>query len=133
MEVFSAILIAFITAALLAAIFSYGFKTKGPWGSFWTFFLILFLTIWAAEFWVTPIGPAWGYWDETAWLPLVMIGVLMALILAAATPPRREVPHEPGEPESQTENAIVAVVGVFFWISIVVLAALIIAGLVQVA
>ncbi|NJK86434.1 MAG: hypothetical protein HC906_11165 [Bacteroidales bacterium] len=40
-------------------------------------------SIWLADLWITPFGP---YWNNIYWFPPLMVGILVALILAAATP-----------------------------------------------
>lgn len=131
MEILYGAILAFIIAILFAAIFSYGFKRRGPWGNFWSFFLILFLIIWVADIWVTPEAPQWVYWNNVAWFPLLMFGLIIALLLAAATPTHR--PPKPGiEPETaptEPEEAAIAIIGVFFWIMLIFLIGAIIAGL----
>jgi hypothetical protein len=43
-----------IFAFAIGATFYYGFKKTGTWGSFWSFFLILFLGMWLLSVWVDP-------------------------------------------------------------------------------
>jgi hypothetical protein len=83
------LLFALAFAIILGAFFSIAFERRGPWESVPIFFLILFLVIWAGGIWITPIGPMlWGVY----WVPFFIIGLLIALFLAAATPPPRP-PH----------------------------------------
>lgn len=124
MDFYSA-LISFLIALIITVIFFYGFRSRGPWGNFWTFFLVMFLVIWAGALWLTPIGPTWL---DVAWVPIIILGIVLAIIMAASTPPERPtriVVNEP-EPEPEREPAIV---GMFFWVSIIVLAAVIIYGI----
>ncbi|MFW5821148.1 MAG: hypothetical protein ACOCWA_07655, partial [Bacteroidota bacterium] len=72
---------------LITLAFTYFFRNKGPWGSFWTFFLIILLAVLAADLWIEPMGP---YYRDVYWLPPVVIGILFALILAAASPGKYE-------------------------------------------
>lgn len=139
--IFPEIISALILALLFTMVFSLGFRNRGPWGSFWTFFLILFLSIWAASFWVSPAGPV--YWG-IAWVPLFFVGLLLALLLAAAIPPSRPVrrakrmnavkPHPNPDPDmddaritTDEEPALIAL-SAFFWIMLVVLAVAVIIG-----
>lgn len=134
MGTFGGILAAIIIAALLAAAFYYGFKARGPWGSLWTFFLLLLLVIWAGSLWVRPVGPVfWGI----AWLPLIFIGLAFALMLAAVpTYDRRvdeEVPEESISPdeeqiERRKEVDSAVAVGWVFWILVLTLVIVIVAG-----
>ena len=135
MEIFGGVLAAILIAILLSALFYYAFNVRGPWGSFWTFFLVLLLTVWAASLWVDPVGPVfWG----VAWIPLFFVGLLFALLLAAIpsdygrTPTEREIgmrepsPEEVAESEKVTRTA--AVVSGIFWLFMLVLLIIIIAG-----
>lgn len=72
-----------VVALLITAVFSYGFRSRGPWGTFWTFFLVLLLGIWLVAIWIQPIGPVWY---RIAWVDLLFVGLLFALLLAASTP-----------------------------------------------
>ncbi|MFW6226518.1 MAG: hypothetical protein ACOC31_00285 [Bacteroidota bacterium] len=116
----------FIFLALaITALFSYGFRSRGPWGSFWTFFLILFLAIWAADVWIAPTGP---YWGDIYWFPPLAVGLHIALLLAAATPsPRARAEADVSASEDETD-AVVAIGG-FFWIILILLFIAAIAGL----
>ena len=141
MELFGGVLGALLIAILLSVIFYYAFNIRGPWGSFWTFFLVLLLTVWAASLWVDPVGPVfWGI----AWIPLFFVGLLFALLLAAIPtdydrPPnkienrhaafrgRREPePDEIAESKEATRTA--AAVSGIFWIFLLILLIVVIAG-----
>ena len=114
---------------IIGALFYFVFKNKGPWGSFWTFFLVLFLGIYLAYVWVRPVGPL--YWG-VALYPLLFIGLLFALLLAAASPPRyrrnyRKPSADPGQEPTPEDNR--AVLGIFFWTALILFIALLLAGL----
>jgi len=87
MEVLGAI----IVAVVISSIFYFAVDARGPWGSFWTFFVIILLVVWAASLWIVPFG--YIYW-EIAWIPLFFIGLVIAFLLAAlsSTPPRYRRP-----------------------------------------
>ena len=135
MEIFGGILAAILVAILISALFYYAFNARGPWGSFWTFFLVLLLIIWAANVWVRPIGPVfWG----VAWIPLFFIGLLFALLLAAIPTYdsrdeevlRRERPANEPELDRREESELAAAtaVGWIFWTFIIILFIAIIIG-----
>lgn len=126
---------AILIAVLLSALFYYAFNVRGPWGTFWTFFLVLLLTVWAASLWVDPVGPEfWG----VAWIPLFFVGLLFALLLAAipsdygSTPTEREAglpePSPEEVAESRKANRTVAVVSGIFWLFMLILLIIIVAG-----
>lgn len=122
MEV-AAIIGAIILALLIGAMFYYGFKARGPWGSFWPLVLVLFLVMTITAIWVQPIGPVW--WWGVAWLDLFIIGLLIALLLSAATPTasdrerhRRYYGTRRATDEEAGAGAAVAI-GLIFWVLII--------------
>lgn len=131
---FGSFFLALIIAVVLVLIFSYGFNSRGPWGSFWTFFLILFLGIWAAAMWVNPAGP---YVYGIAWLPALLVGITLALLLAAATPTNtRTTSTTTADPDRARatarpeDDAAAAAVGVFFWGLLILFFIIIIIGII---
>lgn len=140
MEIFGGILGTILVAILISALFYYAFNARGPWGSFWSFFLVLLLIIWAASLWVRPIGPV--YWG-VAWIPLFFVGLLFALLLAAIpTSDTRDIIREDEIAEAERErqvnpteaerrrdiNRTAATVSGTFWILMVILLLVIIIG-----
>ncbi|MDX5480900.1 MAG: hypothetical protein LPK07_04395 [Hymenobacteraceae bacterium] len=124
-----------IIAFVIGALFYFIFGSRGPWGSFWTFFIVVFLGILLAYVWVRPTGPI--YWG-VAFFPLLFVGLLFALLLAAASPPserfkrgpRATRPDDPTLPPKDTppENGK-SILGVFFWTVLILFIALIMAGI----
>ena len=106
-------------ALLIAVLFTIGIKRRGPWGSFWTFFLILFLAIWATSLLLPATGPDWfGIY----WAPPLAIGLLLAFVLAAATPaPNARSRFEKAKKEAKSEEKVALSMGIFFWILLVIL------------
>ena len=110
---FLEILLTILAAVVVGVLFYYAFKATGPWGSLWTFLLILIIAGLAAEAWIEPLGPV--VYDVT-WVPTLFVILLFALLLAAATPSypeRAEI--EAGTEPPQRDSAAVALT-VFFWI-----------------
>ena len=118
------ILVIIALTLILGSIFFYALNRRGPWGSFWTFLLILFLGIVLTEAWISPIGPTWY---GTAWIDLLFIGLFFALLLGAASPTydRRRIVSDNKE---STEPEVYAV-GAFFWIFIIFILFAIAAGI----
>ncbi|MDQ3192899.1 MAG: hypothetical protein M3Q58_15000 [Bacteroidota bacterium] len=76
------LLIALIIAFFVSLLIAFGFRKRHPFGTFWLFFLVIFLTTLAAGFWVRPVGPLFlGY----AWIPIFAATLLTAIIIAATT------------------------------------------------
>ena len=112
------ILLTILIAVVIGILFYYLFRSTGPWGSLWSFLLILILAGVAAEAWIEPVGPVFY---DVAWVPTLFVIILFALFLAAASPPRdRRIARSPEAEPSEEEGAAVAV-GIFFWIFMLVL------------
>ncbi|MBK6263575.1 hypothetical protein JKA74_00895 [Marivirga sp. S37H4] len=130
MDVVDFLILLFIVL-VIGSIFSYGFKSRGPWGSIWAFMLVLLLAGWAGMLWITPTGPVyWGF----AWIPIVFFILLIAALLGAATPSARhnDIAHQPTRPRRERvddEEEEVVALGLFFWIFIIFLIIAILVGL----
>jgi hypothetical protein len=114
------VLFALVFALLLTGIFTAAFRRRGPWDIWWGFLLVIFLGIWAAGLWITPVpfGPTWL---TLSWLPALIVGVFLALLLAAATPP--QPPRTPrtrrAAPREEVEETTLIALDVFFWVLVV--------------
>jgi hypothetical protein len=124
----------FFAAALIALILTvssvFFLGKRGPWGSIWTFFLVLFLTLWTVSIYVAPIGPV--YWG-IAWVPLTIAGLIVAMLLIAAMPHATSgrdevsetvVPDVKPQPDSYGSR-----VGRFFWTLIILFVIAIMVGM----
>jgi hypothetical protein len=122
------IFIIIIIALFITTVFSLVFKNKGPWGTFGVFFAIIFLASWAARLWIAPLGPAIM---GVAWVPVFVVGLVFAIILAAAiTPPknpRKEIIDKQVGATTDEDKTAVAF-GAFFWLLIIILAVSVIIG-----
>lgn len=113
------LLFALVVALLLTAIFSAGFRNRGPWGLWWVFLLVVFLAAWAGGVWLTPFGPPLL---DVYWLPFLFVGLVVALLIAAAVPPEPRRPRAPvAASEVATEEAVAAF-SIFFWVLLIGLA-----------
>lgn len=134
---FIGILFALFFAIVLTAFFRLVFRNTGPWAGFWTFFILLFFISLAAGEWAAQRGPSvWGYY----WAPGFIAAFVVGLVLAAAAPGpvvdqtkklKNGAEDAPEEEITDLEVAVAAaVIGIFFWIVIIVLALIALAGLV---
>jgi len=124
------IIAAIVVALFIGSIFYFGFKRTGPWGSLWSFLVVLFLGILLTSVWITPIGPIWY---GAAWVDLLLFGLIFALLLAAATPsPAEKKVHSSDVVGSQEEGrkAAAVAVGLYFWLMLLFLISAITVGLV---
>ena len=129
MEILAAILIALIVSLF----FVYALNARGPWGSLWSFFLLVVLIVWAASLWISPFGPV--YWG-VSWGPLVFVAIVFAALLASV-PTSRAYRRRKGDlpetaaaraSESEEERAAEGALGFMFWILIGLLLVGIIVG-----
>ncbi|MFW5644940.1 MAG: hypothetical protein ACOCZL_03425 [Bacteroidota bacterium] len=113
---------------LITLAFTHLFRVRGPWGTFWTFFLVILLAVIAADIWVQPIGP---YYRDVYWLPPLVVGILFALILAAASPGKKERKRvDQAGAEYHGDKVAFIALGVFFWFLLILLFVLVVTRLV---
>ena len=77
------LLVALLSGFVIVLIVPRAFGTKGPWGSVLWFFMAVSLFAWTGGVWLMPFGPRWG---GVSWFPIIWMGILVALLLAAASP-----------------------------------------------
>lgn len=92
------------------------FGTRGPWNSFLWFFLLVSLFSWAGGIWLVPFGPLW---HGSNWLPIVLMGILISLLLVAASP--RPSRKRVTEQEKVVVDANKAIENGILWILIIIL------------
>lgn len=121
---FAAALIALVLT--VASVFFLG--NRGPWGSVWTFFLVLFLALATVSIYIAPIGPVqWG----VAWIPITIAGIIVTILLIAA------MPHPPSRPGLRAEKSAAedqsdlpaTPIGRFFWVLVILLVIAIVVGM----
>jgi len=117
------LIIAFVVATVVVLAFVLAGWRRPLRGLLWAFSLVLLLLIWAGGIWLQPIGRAG---PGASVLSFVVVGLLLALLFAAFVP--RDRPRTRGEALRQvdTQRAANRVVGVFFWILVAMLVAVIV-------
>ena len=111
--------------------------TCGPWDSLWTLFLVLFLAMLATSLYMDPVGPVFL---GIVWLPLVLPGVLFALLLLAVTPVEghkrlkhskvRNLSRSIHQSSHANPRIIIGTpIGRFFWLVIMIFTLAVIVGL----
>ena len=125
---FLGVVLTIVAALIIGLIFYYALELTGPWGTFWSFLVVVTLAGLAAEAWFTPVGPVkWGI----AWIPTLFVMFLIALLLAAATPVVRKSRKEKDTgqvPSEKIQNQ--AALGGFFWLLLVILLSIILWGVI---
>jgi hypothetical protein len=86
---------------------------------------VLFLGMWAGSLWVEPVGPViWG----VPWVPLVVVGLILAGVLAVTVPPRRMPPGKEIRIVPDKTSPAERTLGMLFWVLLVLLVLVIAAG-----
>lgn len=71
-----------VISLLFTLLFVVKLKSKGPWGSGWTFFTIVILWLAAVSLWIPPAGPVWL---GVAFLDLLLTALLISFVLSATS------------------------------------------------
>ncbi|MFA5038793.1 MAG: hypothetical protein WC732_03845 [Candidatus Omnitrophota bacterium] len=110
---FGDFLIVLLVTLVLTALFTGGLKRRGPWASSFSFFSILLLSTWGIGLWIIPFGPAFlGVY----WLPYLLLGLVLALLLSAATPTRPPRNAREAIAQAETSLGIEKNLDAFFWV-----------------
>lgn len=120
---FADLIVAFIVAVVLTAIFAFGFRRRGPWESILIFFIIVLMAAWAGGRWLTPMGSVvYGVY----WFAFLVSGLMIALFLAAATPIRHPKTEEEVMEQTQEEQEQTETFDIFLGIFLVIMVAVVI-------
>jgi Ca2+/Na+ antiporter len=114
------LLVALLVSLVLSAIFALATWKRGKRKGLVWLFLIIFFATWAGGLWMRPFGPTlWGI----HWLTFLLVGVVVALILAASQakpkPQGREETIELLEKMQQkreVEQVAWVTLTIFFWV-----------------
>lgn len=125
-------LLAVVLAALFFTTISlFVFHSRGPWGSYWSSFLLMFLGIWAAQVWIEPIGPVWA---GVAWLPLLLAGVYLSVLLIPVGPAPQDQPEQQNETmqkqhiKQRKEDWTFRVLNASFWLMLLLFVLVVVLG-----
>jgi len=78
------------------------------------FFFLLFPLILAGNLWIGPYGPVFM---EVSWLQILIIGLLLALLIAALSPREpRPGTADATDPEDAVSTGVAALFGIMFYI-----------------
>lgn len=121
------IVAALIMALVITLFFSGVLKHKGPWNAIWLVFITIFLASWAGYLWISPFGPmVMG----VSVMPIFVVGLIFAFILAAVTVPTRKVVRNM-EIREDVSSDTRAAISIFFWIVLILLVVAVITGYVR--
>ena len=122
-----------LAALFFTSISLFVFRHRGPWGSYWSSLVIMMLGLWAAQVWIEPMGPVYG---GVAWLPLLLAGIYLSVLLMPTESPHQE--YDPlGRPENKLQKAraqqrkedqTFRVLNASFWLLLLVFAVIVVLG-----
>jgi hypothetical protein len=92
----------------------------GPLSGALFLFLLLLLGTWAVGTWVRPVGPMLG---GVPWLAFMIIGLALAVFIAAVSVPWAPPPEEPPREDHVPGAAVTMTLGLFFYFAMFVLLA----------
>jgi hypothetical protein len=123
-DLFLALVVAIVLSLVLVAVLGWRHPARDETvpALFFVFFMI-FPAAWAVGVWMVPFGPtAWG----ATWLPFVVIGLLVAFVIAAAVPGPGRRGRSARHPSTEVQERLaaeqeevttgVAIFGLFFWL-----------------
>ncbi|HXL72387.1 MAG TPA: hypothetical protein VN963_02070 [bacterium] len=114
---FADLFAALIVGVIIVFALSTAFGTKGPWGSLLWFFIIVALFAWTGGVWLRPYGPVWY---GVSWIPIIVIGLFIAILLTALSPRNPRYPLS-AQKKSKVIEERKADADVFFWVLILCL------------
>lgn len=121
------IVAALAMALVITLFFSAVLKHKGPWDAIWLVFVTIFLSSWAGYLWISPFGPmVMG----VSVMPIFVVGLIFAFILAAVTVPAKRVVKDMTIKEEVPSDTKLAI-GIFFWIVLIILIIAIVTGYIR--
>ncbi|HMB16379.1 MAG TPA: hypothetical protein VKN62_08685 [Pelovirga sp.] len=107
------LILVFLVALVFTTIFAVGFKKQRSRANLSGFFLLLLLGTWAVYAWVPPAG--WLVYG-VAWAQLLLIGLMIALLMAAFISPVTTFDSQAGQKEvDKSDEASLIAFDLFFW------------------
>ncbi len=113
MTFFWDLVLALLIGLLLTGIYAIGFRKAGQWASLIAFFAIVFLTAWSGGVWLLPRGPAVM---GVRLLAFTLVGVIVALIIAALAPPAYPRSPQAAQRHAAQEKFVARALNVYFWL-----------------
>jgi hypothetical protein len=115
------LIVALVVAVVISSLFFFGFRRQGPWKSFLLFLVVVFLTAWAGGVWINQAAePGFGVY----WVAFFMVGLIVALLLAAIPPVETgstvEFKRE-GEPTMADRTRAILALDVFLIVLMIIL------------
>jgi uncharacterized membrane protein YfcA len=118
--VFTDIIFSFLIAILITSLFvgvKYR-KERRIWEKrIWPLFVVIFLATWATSIWITPSGlvPA-----QYAWFPMLVAGIILAVVVATFLPAEGEKDIDKEEKTEQVKRNMKST-NTWFWVLIFIL------------
>jgi hypothetical protein len=114
-----------VISFLITLFFRFLLQIKGPWGSFWAFFIIVLLGIFGTDIWILPIGPNFA---GIYWVPPIAFGLAFALLLSVISPSPKVRSEIEAASKAGQDGISIKKLRPFFWLLVVILLVFIIIG-----
>ncbi|MFP4069762.1 MAG: hypothetical protein ACLFVC_06230 [Opitutales bacterium] len=134
-EIIFILIFTLILVILLAPVGGYGTYRTRVWGrrvparreddaeaiglgmTMFFFFFLIFPLLLASNYWITPYGPTFM---DVSWVPIIVTGILLALLIAAISPRRpRPGVREITAPEEAAGAGAAALFGLMFFLLLI--------------
>ena len=120
-----------LAALFFTSVIRVMFRSWGPWGSYWSSLVVMLLGLWAAQVWIEPMGLVYG---GVAWLPLLLAGIYLSVLLIPLgathqdSPGRQEEAFREAQAKQRREDRTFRLLDASFWWVLLVFALIIIVG-----
>jgi hypothetical protein len=114
---------AVVSGLVLLILLTLVFRRSGSWSTIVAYFVVISLSAWVGGLWLRPAGPTlFGIY----WLTFLFTGAIVTLLIAVLIPPEplKRRGTEPIEVRVERRKLL----GVFFWVLIVLLIFIIVLG-----
>lgn len=123
---YAGLIAALLISSFLTIISVFLLRKRGPWGSAWTLFLVIFLALWAVAIYLAPVGPIYY---GVAWAPLIIAGILLTLLLIVSMPGANQWRDESLESDPRPKKEVPVKTSRLFWVFVFLLAMAIMIGM----
>lgn len=116
---FRVLLYIMISALVATILISTIYKVSGPWGSFWSFLIVLFSAVFAGNLWVEPSPINWAHLRFIPPVALSLIAIILFALIAPSPASREKFKHE--VQISDKSQVVETTVNSVYWIGLILI------------